>query len=230
MRPAPALQHDRYGSEQIAHAVAIAGWHVTRASKNAALESEVLALAQSFGVPVPGRGSRVVEILEPVAKTAANTNSLSALHGDGAFPLHTDGAHHLSPPRYLIFACEQPGASPVPTVLQRFDEIDLSDAERRASEAATFLFRNGRRSFYSTMLNPARPFVRFDQGCMMPLDDDARAAMDAVVARAAEMTPQEHHWAAGEILVLDNWRVLHGRGRANDRASSDRRLLRVSVQ
>lgn len=37
------------------------------------------------------------------------------------------------------------------------------------------------------------------------------------------------YWKAGTVLVLDNWRLLHGRGQA-DRPDSDRKLLRISLR
>jgi alpha-ketoglutarate-dependent taurine dioxygenase len=38
------------------------------------------------------------------------------------------------------------------------------------------------------------------------------------------------HWRIGDVLIIDNWNVLHGRGLAGTQASSDRKLFRVSVQ
>jgi alpha-ketoglutarate-dependent taurine dioxygenase len=37
------------------------------------------------------------------------------------------------------------------------------------------------------------------------------------------------HWDAGTVVVVDNWRVLHGRGHA-DCPDPDRKLLRISIR
>jgi hypothetical protein len=193
------------------------------------LEAEIQDLAILLGDPVSGRGGAMVERLAPQAPDTAKPKSLSALHGRGSFPLHSDGAHWLKPPRFLLLACAKPGEVPVPTLLQRFSDLGMSDSESKLCESATFLIRNGRRSFYSTV-SGNRPFVRFDEGCMMPIGPDGEKAVRTITASAAHAKPTEIHWEAGDIWVIDNRRVLHGRGHATAQASHDRLLFRISVQ
>lgn len=83
----------------------------------------------------------------------AATNSLSRRYGRGAFPLHTDGAHRLNPPQFIILTCVEPGVCAVPTMLVRMSDMKLTAVERQIAETEAFLFLNGRRSFYSTILN-----------------------------------------------------------------------------
>ena len=230
MRSGPSSEFSVANSERIKARVRDSGWTKLRTCGGSKLEAEVFALAHFLGTPAVGRRGRILEFLVPRSSWMANRNSLSALHGQGPFPLHTDGAHLPAPPRFLVLACDHPGSCPVPTIIQHFDNIGFTDAERRSCEDATFLIRNGRRSFYSTVLSLHRPFIRFDQGCMVPSSDEACAVMHAIATKFAMLKPTEVHWRAGDILVIDNWRVLHGRGRTADRAAPDRRLLRVSVQ
>jgi hypothetical protein len=89
---------------------------------------------------------------------------------------------------------------------------------------------SGRRSFYSTILNESRPFVRFDPGCMQAVSLAGFNLAKALAASIATFTPTTIQWRAGDILIIDNWRVLHGRGLPNTRVSTDRRLLRVAVR
>jgi hypothetical protein len=229
MDSSPAGQYQALDAAQIAERISLSGWLKFKASTGHNLEAEVLSLASSLGEPVAGRGGKVVERLAPQATNAAHAKSLSAIHGHGSFPLHTDGAHRLLPPRFLLLACANPGSVPVPTLLQRFSELRLSPKERALCETATFLFRNGKHSFYSTVAGD-RPFIRFDEGCMMPLGPDGEAAASAVASSAALAAPIEIQWEAGDIVAVDNWKVLHGRGRATAQASPDRLLFRVSIQ
>ena len=74
-----------------------------------------------------------------------------------------------------------------------------------------------------------RPFVRYDPGCMEPVSTDGPLAL-ALLSR--DMWPdhgEEFHWNQGKALIIDNWRVLHGRGETecDDR---DRTLLRVYIR
>lgn len=205
------------------------GWLRMRASSDHRGD-EILSLAHTLGEPCVGRNGQLLERLAPMESKQANANSLSAAHGVAAFPLHIDGAHKPEPPHFVILACECPGSSPVPTILARFDELDLTPAERHQCEAAPFLIRNGRWSFYSTILDPSRPFLRFDQGCMTALSEAASDVVRTIAACVVKLNPAVIEWTAGDILIIDNWRVLHGRGLPSSATSTDRRLMRVSVQ
>jgi len=162
-------------------------------------------------------------------RTNAFPRSLSAMHGTGAFPLHTDGAHLAQPPRYIVLACVNPGHRPVPTMLARFDHLNLNEANISALEAAPFIVRNGRRSFYVTPFDADKMRIRYDRGCMIPTAESSSVAR--LLDQALEQAP--HHaigWQPGDVVVIDNWRVLHGRGFQTGQASDDRRLLRMSIQ
>jgi alpha-ketoglutarate-dependent taurine dioxygenase len=187
-------------------------------------------IARQLGEPVLGRGGQTIESLTPVTQPKANAKSLSVLHGHGSFPMHTDGAHRLRPPRFVILVCASPGATPVPTTLQRFRDLRVTAAERARLEAAPFLVRNGRRSFYSTVCSPARPFIRFDAACMVPQDAESQASACLIARCATEGGVTSVHWRIGDVLIIDNWNVLHGRGHGSGEASPGRKLLRVSVQ
>lgn len=92
---------------------------------------------------------------------------------------------------------------------------------------AVVLVRSGRRSFYSSILPADEAWMRFDNGCMEAFDARGRAAIGMVEKRLTCSSPTLHHWIAGGILVIDNWRVLHGRTSAEDAVG--RRLLRMLI-
>ncbi|WP_198029520.1 TauD/TfdA family dioxygenase [Bradyrhizobium sp. WSM3983] len=187
-------------------------------------------IAQLLGNPIAGRSGQKIEPLIPTEQAKANAKSLSVVHGLGAFPMHTDGAHRLQPPRFVVLVCASPGTSPIPTTLIRFRDLQMSASERSRLEAAPFLVRNGRSSFYSTICSRSRPFIRHDAGCMMPQGTESEASGKLIAQRAGEVGFTLVHWRTGDVLVIDNWTVLHGRGLRVSKASSDRKLLRVSVQ
>lgn len=223
-----AGQHLTSHAAELADCICHDGWLKLQAAPLLSLEAEINSLAAMLGAPIAGRGGALVERLTPQGTDSAKPKSLSVIHGRGAFPLHTDGAHRLKPPRFLLLACANPGSVPVPTVLRRFCDLGLSEHDRTLCESATFLVRNGRQSFYSTVAGD-RPFVRFDEGCMIPIDPEGEKAANAIVSSATNSNLTEIHWEAGDILAIDNWQVLHGRGHAKIQASSDRLLFRISV-
>jgi hypothetical protein len=194
------------------------------------LRSAPEAVATLLGNPVTGRAGRKIEPLKPTKQVSANAKSLSVMHGLGPFPMHTDGAHWLQPPRFIVLVCASPGTSPVPTTLVRFRDLQVTASERARLESAPFLVRNGRRSFYSTICSPSRMFIRYDAGCMEPQGPESEASLRLIADRAKEVGCRPVHWQTGDVLVIDNWDVLHGRGLGPSEASNDRKLLRVSVQ
>jgi Taurine catabolism dioxygenase TauD, TfdA family len=221
---------DKDGST-LAHVVSDIGWlRINVSSQYERLRDEVLRIGRALGDPYLGRYGRLLEKLSPVPTSNANRCSLSALHGTATLPPHIDGAHRSKPPRFIILACENPGSCPVPTLLTHFEELGLTPTESVECKTAPFLIRNGRKSFYSTIIDSSRAFIRFDLGCMEALDEMAFNIAHVISARAVLANSKLIEWVAGDILIIDNWHVLHRRGLPNLIASTDRQLIRVSVQ
>jgi hypothetical protein len=227
--PAPVIQLT--DKDNLAARVLRDGWFkstVTEMGHN--MHSAPETIARRLGNPVTGRAGRKIEPLIPTEQARANAKSLSVAHGLGSFPIHTDGAHRLQPPRFVVLVCASPGTSPVGTTLIRFWDLEFTASERTRLEAAPFLVRNGRRSFYSTICSASRMFIRYDAGCMVPQGSESEASAKLIAHRASEVGLTPVHWRTGGVLVIDNWNVLHGRGLRVSEASFDRKLLRVSVQ
>jgi hypothetical protein len=165
------------------------------------------------------RGEPPVTTLRPLDRGDAHPNSLSSRYGKGEQPLHTDGAHLLKPPDFLILACDTP--SNTPTRICRPKRGRFTTPPDYVWHGV-FLVQNGKDSFYSTAYSDGT--YRYDPGCMEPCDARARKAArffgdaDPVV---------EHAWdRPGMILVIDNRRALHARASATD--EPERIIQRVS--
>jgi alpha-ketoglutarate-dependent taurine dioxygenase len=208
------------------------GWAELNASGDGETFSAfLLQLGNSLGHPVPMRRTQAIEELSPRDSQDAKSNSLSRIHGLGAFPLHTDYAHWIVPPRFIILGCASPGSSEAPTLIRAFHDIQLNEKELELCKVATFVVRNGRQSFYSTILEQSGLFIRFDQGCMKPVSDEASEASEIMLSRLAAAEPAAVNWQLGKVLIIDNWRALHGRGVAvSSSVSSDRRIFRMCIQ
>jgi hypothetical protein len=194
------------------------------------LPSLLKAVARQFGTLLAGRQGRLMDRHNPRSQGEAYPKSLSPIHGAGAFPLHTDAAHLTKPPRFSALGCQAAGSSPVPTVLVHYDSLGPAESTAADLSAAPFLVSNGRRSFYSTTCDEKEMRVRYDRGCMRPASSRS-AKLAARFDHAWSRAPMHiHRCAAGDILVLNNWRVLHGRGLGAGMPSSDRTLSRVTIQ
>jgi Taurine catabolism dioxygenase TauD, TfdA family len=123
-----------------------------------------------------------------------------------------------------VLGCQSTGAVRSPTLLLDTLELRLSGPERELAYSAVFCVRNGRRSFYASMLGAARPFLRVDPGCMEPIGEDGVEAMKLFSYEREGTSPVAFDWAASGVLIIDNWRVLHGRG--NDAEADIGRYVR----
>lgn len=184
-------------------------------------------ICSKLGTVVHGRGGVDLETVAPSPSELAHPRSLSAVHGLGTFPLHAELSHRIRPCRYVVLACLNPGIPSVATALLDRHQLAFSSDEKAMLRNAVLLVRSGRRSFYSSILPADEAWMRFDTGCMEAVDARGQAAIKMVEERLTRSSPTLHHWITGEILVIDNWRVLHGRTSAE--GAVGRRLSRMLI-
>ncbi|AWM78536.1 hypothetical protein HYN04_12700 [Phenylobacterium parvum] len=180
-----------------------------------------------MGRIVQGRGGSEIETIAPTTREGAYQRSLSAYHGLEPLPIHVELSHRMSPCRYVAFGCLDAGIPSVATTILDRLKLNFSRREQALLRHAVVLVRSGRRSFYSSILPADGRFLRFDANCMEAIDSYGRAAIQVVQDHIARSLPVQHHWRAGELLLLDNWRVLHGRASAE--GSVGRRISRILI-
>ena len=191
------------------------------------IANTVCEIANAIGQIRPGRSGRAIEEVVPRGVAELAYPSLSAIYGRNALPWHVDTAHWATPAHYLILACIHEGTNSPSTQLLDWRDIQLTPEERETAKTAPFRVRNGRESFYSTILTPGTPFPRHDPGCMEALGDDA-AALQARLSLGTSGDPSiVVNWRSGRVIVFDNWRYLHRRLDASN--SIGRMLLRMYV-
>ena len=191
--------------------------------------SVLTRIASLLGEIAPGRNGLPFEEVVPEAVETARAGSLSSRFGLSPLPLHTDTAHWSVPCRFLVLACVNPGPAPTPTFLFDSSAATLSESETSACRSAVFAIKNGRSSFYGSIVERGRPFIRCDPGCMVALSREGALALDTFSIERHVEKLQRHQWTVGNILVLDNWRVLHARG-YNAPTLPGRMLLRAMVR
>jgi len=199
----------------------------TQATTEPELSTRLLSLAGKLGSPIAGRGGRLLEPIVPRDEQSAQSRSLSKLHGLSTLPMHIDTAHYLRPARLLIIGCVKPGLSKTTTRLLDTRKLEFTSDELALLISAPMLVRSGKRSFYSTILGRDRSYFRYDPGCVEPVDkrgEEALAIMGLAISRSKV---EDYEWYSGDILVIDNWRMFHGRTQA---ATDGRFLLRISVE
>jgi hypothetical protein len=152
--------------------------------------------------------------------------SLSARHGLGSFPWHTDGAQRVRTPHWLLM--RSLGEPKTPTLL--LDGAALASQGGITAElaAASWLVQ-GVPPFYAPVISPNGEALRWNPDLMSPRGSRgpvADARWRVLLAGAQE---NRHEWQRGEVLILDNWRWLHARPpiAADDR---ERQLERIQCE
>jgi alpha-ketoglutarate-dependent taurine dioxygenase len=198
-----------------------------------ASEDELTGLAVSLGEPIAARlGGPVLQELVPIETSAAPRKSLSAVHGVEPFPFHTDGAHYRRPPRWIVMRCVDPGPGGRPTLLVDGARLPLGARQWRDIERAVWWVRSGARSFPASIMTRSHQgtLLRYDRGCMEPSVPEF-ARVGGVLESAIEAS--EHirlTWKPNDVVVVDNWRILHARGAASRLDRGARRLQRILVR
>ncbi len=205
------------------------GWvrHLAGSAEAHVVAREIGRIGDLLGTRIAGRAGSLEEVVLPQAPDDAHPRSLSARYGLSALPLHVELSHRPRPCRYLILGCIDPGSPSAATILLDWRTLGFSLEELHLLQGAPVLVRTGRRSFYSTVLSPDHSYLRYDPGCLEAVVGRGRAALKLREQRLARRSPDFHEWRGGSILIIDNWRVLHGRGRSQ--RGSGRRLMRILV-
>jgi L-asparagine oxygenase len=192
--------------------------------------TELLELATRLGVPTSDtRSEGIVKDLHPQESQSSPHNTLSARFGTGAFPLHTETAYWRNPARYVLLHCVSPGTGGRPTLLVDVTP-NLGDAARDALRDSMWIVGRTRRPFLVNVLESAGSGLRlrFDPECMSPAEKPAERALQLLDAFLATQPAISIGWRHGDLLILDNHRVVHGRG-SSETPDPDRHLRRVLV-
>jgi len=197
-------------------------------SERAELTSSIAALAHHLGQPMAGRARTIVEPIAPRDTQQAHPSSLSATYGLDALPFHIDTSHWAVPCRYLILGCVDAGSQSVPTLLVDRRAVLNRAPDLKLARSAVFHIKNGRNSFYSSIVGLDDRFIRYDPGCMNPVSPDGEEALSLFSPSRTRTCQFEFHWSPGDVLLVDNWKVLHGRAPVHE--DSQRLLLRSVVK
>jgi L-asparagine oxygenase len=180
-----------------------------------------IEVAQALGIVInveallSSRSIPTVQSLRPRTRSEVGHNQYSGHYGLGTFPLHTDLAHWALPPRYFLLRCVV-GSNDVCThILPWAPIVDMVGAPELRK--AVFAARK-RRIGYSGLVramshHDGTAVLRWDPIFLTPLNQYAKVLASTMRGSAwndevAEVVLNQ----PGDTLVIDNWRMLHGRG------------------
>lgn len=168
--------------------------------------------ASLLGAPEEIRGNAAVQRLSPKRVEESTPNVYSGNFGLAAFPLHTDLAHWFCPPRFLLLRCLR-GDSRVASCIVPWTQA-LKDFAQSKATRARFRPRRARNGqIYLLPFCVAFSGVTLRRWDSLFLKPDNTEAND--LARHLELGTQPVTKLVlrdpGDTLIIDNWRVLHGR-------------------
>jgi hypothetical protein len=128
--------------------------------------------------------------------------------------------------------CVNPGEGSRPKLLADSAHLPLAIHQWRDIERAVWWVRSGVRSFPASIATRSheRIRLRYDRGCMTAADPTFAAAGDVLEAAIEASDHVRLSWQADDVVVFDNWRILHARGTARGSDAGVRRLQRILVQ
>lgn len=180
--------------------------------------------AEQLGwTPVGTRaGEGPVSVLRPVGQTRARAETMSAVHGLGAQPLHVDGSHMLRPPDIVVLFSEEPNETPT-----RIWKPEARGRNQEAAQHGLFLVGSGRSAFVAPALDRDGRLWRYDPVIMRPADERART-IAAHLDSTSVLHAQDVRWEGENgVLVIDNRKTMHGRA-ALAEGDEARKLIRMA--
>ncbi|QNX86591.1 Fe(II)-2OG oxygenase family protein [Acinetobacter seifertii] len=173
-----------------------------------------------------------VQQLRPKKKSIP-PNLYSSHFGLDYFPLHTDLAHWPTPPRYLMLRCIK-GCSSVKTHILAFNKIS-NDLKSLLVNRAIFSTRPN--NYNNSILLPMTfktnsniIFYRWDSIFLLPMNSVAKEIQ--AYFKRIEFADQILNFElldAGDTLIIDNFKNLHGRSEISN-LDSTRIIERVYLK
>jgi hypothetical protein len=186
---------------------------------------EFRELAFSLGRPIGSRlNSALIDELMPKSIQDARKDSISSKIGLGMMPFHTDCAYYKTPPRILLLKNEEIN-SDCATLLIDLNEINFTRVEQDYLRNGLWICFGQKSKFLSSIYN--ENFFRWDTYCMRPMNKMAKEAFKIMNNIISKISPKKFYWDnKEEILLIDNWNVLHAR----EKCEGKRKLKRILVE
>lgn len=183
------------------------------------------AAASALGAPEQVEGLRLVHELLPTSRELTTPNTYSGNFGLDAFPLHTDLAHWARPPRYLMLRCSHGDANTQTQIVDGRIVIESLGPSalarclarpRRPLKGSLQLL-----PIWQTSSEPNQQLIRWDSIYLVPTNEYAQVVFRQIDGLLSSIKPVANVLLnKGDTLLLDNWRLLHGRSQVQSSESS----------
>ncbi len=192
---------------------------------HSASEKSTLEVANLLGKVFRVPSMPLVQTLTPRVKDNEPSNTYSGNYGTNEFPFHSDLAHWYTPPRYIFLRCVVPGVD-VQTKLIDSKNI-IKDVEPELFYRSHFLPRKRLDRSLNILKVYDEVLFRWDSIFIQPANKLAKELQYIICEKLSSVQSEAVELCcAGDGLLIDNWRMLHGRSSVSDIAMH-RKLERV---
>lgn len=189
------------------------------------LEKSMLEVANGLGEVFKVTTMPLVQTLTPRLRECETENTYSGNFGLNDFPFHTDLAHWYVPPRYLFLRCVNPAENVATKLIDRKEILDKENSE--LISRAHFKPRkrlDGKANLIKILHGDV---FRWDSIFIVPANRIGEVLKGNIEKRLQKLQSREVYLdKPGDCLLIDNWRMLHGRGSIN-KNSMHRKIERV---
>lgn len=173
-------------------------------------------------------------ILHPklsLTTTEGKNPTFSSTCGYDSFPFHTDTAFEKTPVRFLIMKAIHP--SNTATTFFSFSDFYkcLNSYEKENIKNAIFSIKSTEGSYYNRLfLDENDKYIRFDPLIMTPQNSSAKYVFEILkdIPFQNKLT-DKIFWNGSNILIIDNWRILHRREKVDQLEYDSRKIQRIYV-
>lgn len=143
--------------------------------------------------------------LIPKDKNEVEHFSLSSAYGLKEFPLHTDGAEYKTPPRFLVLRAlsNSPTGTCIADANSIYDNINVCNSKWSVKTKDGII----KTKLYEQHPKYNIEFIRFNR---LSMKCDEGEKLDVYKA-IDNLTISSIIWTEKKTIIIDNWRVLHGR-------------------
>lgn len=192
-------------------------------------ENGLISLAKSFGQIQRHPNGAEVFTLKPKVGLNSTIGTFTDKFGLGRFPLHTDTAFYSKPIRYMILSMNKPSEAfttilPIDRLFEKLNQNDKYLATR-----AIYKIKTNESSFYTSLIVEKNgiKYIRYDPTCMFPVNNSAREFEIILNEIFKQVKPENITWNKPKTIIIDNWKVLHGRSCVN--LNEQRELKRIYI-
>lgn len=197
--------------------------------KGPSTNDELISLAKSIGQIQRHPNGDEIFTLTPKDGLNSTKGTFSNKYGFGRFPLHTDTAFYVQPIRYMMLSMNKPSetCTTLLSIEKLFEKLNPND-EYIASRAI-YKVKTSESSFYTSLILESRgiKYMRYDPTCMFPVNKAAKEFELKLHELFTLVKPESITWNKPKTIIIDNWKVLHGRSGA--KMDEHRELKRIYI-